>query len=58
MSSSCAWSSYVAKSRFGIEEMEAGHSEKISSAKGLGSKLDVCLEKAIQRLDRANAEPL
>lgn len=44
--------------QFGIDDVTAGRSEKIASAKGLGSMLDGCLEKAIQRLERANAEPL
>jgi len=31
---------------------------KINAGKGMGLMLDGCLEKAIQRLERANAEPL
>ncbi len=44
--------------QFGIDDVEAGRSKKITSAKGLVSMLDGCFEKAVQRLERANAEPL
>ena len=43
--------------QLGIDDAEAGRSAKVTS-KGLGSMLDGCLENAIQRLERANAEPL
>jgi antitoxin ParD1/3/4 len=42
----------------GIDDVTAGRSAKITSAMDLGSMLDGCLEKAIQRLESVNAEPL
>lgn len=44
--------------QIGIDDVNAGRSIKITSSKGLGSMLDGSLKKAIQRLERANAEPL
>jgi antitoxin ParD1/3/4 len=41
----------------GIDDVEAGRSARIASAKGLAAMLDGCLEKAVQRLELANAEP-
>lgn len=43
--------------QLGIDDVEAGRSAKISSKKDLSVMLDGCLEKSVQRLDRANAEP-
>lgn len=43
--------------QLGIEDAEAGRSEKIDSVKGLGAMLDACLEKAVERLELSNAEP-
>jgi len=37
---------------------DAGRSAKVTSVKGLATMLDGTLEKAIQRLELANAEPL
>ena len=44
--------------QLGIDDMDAGRALKIASAKGVTSMLDGCLEKALRRLARANAEPL
>jgi len=44
--------------QLGIDDMKAGRSAKVTSAKGLSSMLDGCLERTIQRLERANAEPM
>ncbi len=41
----------------GIDDVKAGRSAKIISAKGLSSVLDGCLERTIRRLERTNAEP-
>ena len=43
--------------RLGIEDMAAGRSVSISSAKSLGEMLDGCLERVVQHLEPANAEP-
>ena len=43
--------------RLGIEDLAAGRAVSISSAKGLGEMLDGCLERAVQHLESANAEP-
>jgi len=42
----------------GIDDVSAGRSVKITSAMDLGSMLDGCLERAMQRLESVNAEPL
>jgi antitoxin ParD1/3/4 len=44
--------------QLGLADVEAGRSSMITSSKDLGSMLNECLEKTIQRLDRANAESL
>lgn len=44
--------------QLGIDDVETGHTAKMTSAKGVSSMLDGCLEKAVERLERANAEPL
>lgn len=44
--------------QLGIDDVRAGRSAKVTSAKALGSMLDGCLNMAAQRLERANAEPL
>ena len=43
--------------QLGIEDVEGGRSAMIASGEGLGAMLDGCLEKAIERLELANAEP-
>ena len=44
--------------QLGIDDVEAGRTAKIASAKGLRVMLDGSLEKAIQRLELADAEPV
>ena len=44
--------------QLGIDDAKAGRSAKVTSVKGLATMLDGTLEKAIQRLELANAEPL
>ncbi len=44
--------------RIGLDDVKAGRTAKISSAKGLSSLLDGCLERTITRLEEANAETL
>jgi putative addiction module CopG family antidote len=44
--------------QLGINELEVGRSVKIGSTEELSSMLDGCLERTIQRLERANAEPV
>lgn len=41
----------------GIDDVEAGRSAKIASAGDLGAMLDGCLDRVVQRLELANAEP-
>lgn len=43
--------------QLGIDDVEAGRTEKIGSALGLGVMLDGCLEKVLERLELSNAEP-
>lgn len=43
--------------QLGIDDVEAGRTEKIGSALGLGVMLDDCLEKVLERLELSNAEP-
>lgn len=43
--------------QLGIDDVEAGRTEKIGSALGLGVLLDGCLEKVLERLEFSNAEP-
>lgn len=42
----------------GIDDANAGRTTKVSSAKGLSKMMNTSLEKALQRLERSNAEPL
>jgi antitoxin ParD1/3/4 len=43
--------------QLGIDDVEAGRTEKIGSALGLGVMLDGCLEKVLERPELSNAEP-
>ena len=44
--------------QLGIDDVEAGLTANIASAKGLSVMLDRSLKKAIQRLELADAEPV
>lgn len=44
--------------QLGIDDVEAGRTANIASAKGLSVMLDRSLKKAIQRLELADAEPV
>lgn len=41
----------------GIDDVDAGRSVRIVSAKSLGAMLDGCFDKAVQHLELTNAEP-
>jgi antitoxin ParD1/3/4 len=44
--------------QLGLQEVETGRAENIGSTEELSSMLDGCLERTMQRLERANSEPV